>query len=70
MVLWGKSKEAKRLTNLTPSGNSKDVNGASNVMETVPMAPTSFSINVDESDKLPVNSPRKELKDQEIVEDI
>ncbi|XP_076947482.1 WAT1-related protein At1g25270-like [Bidens hawaiensis] len=76
MVLWGKGKEAKTLKKLTPSGISKDVNVASNVMETtftletVSMAPTSFSFNVDEGDKLPVNSPRKELKDQEIVEDI
>ncbi|KAI3755258.1 hypothetical protein L1987_55054 [Smallanthus sonchifolius] len=72
LVLWAKGKESKRLLKLTP----KYVNAANNAiattsLETLSMASTTFSVNVDEGDESPANSPReKHHKEQEIVEEV
>ncbi|KAD4179377.1 hypothetical protein E3N88_27968 [Mikania micrantha] len=72
MVLWGKSKETKRSSTLASSVSSKDVNAISNTtitLETVSMAPNSFTVSVDKEDELPPKSSREKHEEHEIVEE-
>ncbi|KAK9077122.1 hypothetical protein SSX86_005458 [Deinandra increscens subsp. villosa] len=76
LVLWGKSKDAKRLSKLKTLESSKDVNVDSNAEATMtnpeiaPMARSSFSVNVDEGVELPAKSPREKLDEEDIVEEV
>ncbi|KAK9077121.1 hypothetical protein SSX86_005457 [Deinandra increscens subsp. villosa] len=75
LVLWGKSKDIKRSLKPTPSNNSKDVNDISNTiadtmtLETISVARTSSSANVDEGDELPVKSLCEKHDEPEIAEE-
>ncbi|KAL8222713.1 hypothetical protein R6Q57_020112 [Mikania cordata] len=72
-VLWGKSKESKRLSKLTSSESPKRMNVPSNTMnalETMVVARRSFSGDVDEGDELPRKSLMEKHKEQEVIEEV
>ena len=73
VVLWGKSKEIKRLSKLAPSGSAIESNDALNTtnnttLKNVSMAGTFLTSN--EGNDLHIKYPRENQDEQETVEEV
>ncbi|GJV76817.1 WAT1-related protein [Tanacetum coccineum] len=74
VVLWGKSKETKRLSKLTPSGSAKESKDALNTtttttLENISVARSSFSTGNEGDDQLHIKYPRENHAEQEPVQE-
>lgn len=75
VVLWGKSKEIKRLSKLTPSGSANESNDDLNTtnnktLKDVSMAGASFLTGNEGNDELHMKYPRENQEEQEPVEEV
>ena len=75
VVLWGKSKEIKRLSKLAPSGSAIESNDALNTtnnttLKNVSMAGASFLTGNEVNDQLHIKYSRENQEEQEPVEEV